>query len=209
MHKIALWFQQILVPTLGLPGVFLVAFWDSSFISIPEVNDIIVITAAARHPETAWAYVLVASLGSLAGCWVLWALGRRGGEAFLVQRFGAERVEKTRAAFRRWDVLALALPAILPPPMPFKIFVLSAGVFDFPLKRFALSIFLARAFRYTVWAVAGAVYGDAALNVLRRSDLWFSQNVAAVVAFAVALSLIGVAVWMVRRRRRSDLPELS
>jgi membrane protein YqaA with SNARE-associated domain len=209
VHKIALWIQQILVPTLGPPGVFLVAFLDSSFISIPEINDIIVITAAARHPETAWLYVLMATMGSLAGCAALWALGRKGGEAVLVKRFGAERVERTRTAFRRWDVLALAIPAILPPPMPFKIFVLSAGVFGFPWRRFAVTLFVARGIRYSLWAIGGAVYGDEALAVLRRTDQWFSQNLAAVLALSVALTLAGVGVWMLRRRRRADVPDLG
>jgi membrane protein YqaA with SNARE-associated domain len=209
VHKIALWIQQILVPALGPVGVFLVAFLDSSFISIPEVNDIIVVTAAARHPETAWMYVLMATLGSLAGCAALWALGRRGGEAFLVKRFGAERVERTRAAFRRWDVLALALPAVMPPPMPFKIFVLSAGVFGYPWRRFAVTLFVARGLRYTVWAIAGAIYGDEALAALRRTDQWFSQNLAAVLVVAATLTLAGVGVWMLRRRRRADVPDLG
>jgi membrane protein YqaA with SNARE-associated domain len=189
--------------------VFLVAFLDSSFLSIPEVNDIIVITAAARHPGTAWVYVLMATLGSLAGCAVLWGLGRRGGEAFLVKRFGVARVERTRAAFRRWDILALALPAVLPPPMPFKIFVLSAGVFGFPWRRFAVTLLLARGLRYTVWAIGGAVYGDEALAALRRSDQWFSHNLATVLALAVVLSLLGLGAWMLRRRRRTDLPGLG
>lgn len=206
MHKIALWIQQVLVPALGPVGVFLVAFLDSSFISIPEVNDIIVITAAARHPETAWLYVLMATLGSLAGCAALWALGRRGGEAFLVKRFGAERVERARAAFQRWDVLALAVPAVLPPPMPFKIFVLSAGVFGFRWRRFALTLFIARGIRYTLWAIGGAVYGDEALATLRRTDQWFSQNMPAVLVLALTLTLVGLGIWMLRRRRRTDVP---
>jgi membrane protein YqaA with SNARE-associated domain len=209
VHRLALWIQQILVPALGPPGVFLVAFLDSSFVSIPEINDIIVVTAAARHPETAWLYVLMATLGSLAGCGALWALGRRGGEAFLVKRFGEERVERTRKAFRRWDILALALPAILPPPMPFKIFVLSAGVFGFPWRRFALTLLVARGVRYGVWAVGGAVYGDEALAALRRTDLWFAQNVPALLALSAALTVLGLGIWMLRRRRRTDAPGLG
>lgn len=207
MARLALWIQQVLVPALGPVGVLLVAFLDSSFLSIPEVNDIIVITAAARNPGTAWIYVLMATLGSLAGCAVLWGLGRRGGEAFLVKRFGASRVARTRAAFHRWDVLALALPALLPPPMPFKIFVLSAGVFGFEWRRFAVTIFLARGVRYTVWAVGGAVYGDEALALLKRTDQWFGQNLPLVLAVSASLVLLGVGLWIVRRRRRTDAPD--
>jgi membrane protein YqaA with SNARE-associated domain len=210
VHKIAVWIQLVLVPTLGPPGVFLVAFLDSSFISVPELHDIIVITASARRPDLAWLYVLLATLGSVAGCTALWALGRRGGEAFLVKRFGAERVERTRVAFRRWDVLALALPAVLPPPMPFKIFVLSAGVFGFPWRRLAVTLLVARGLRYTIWALAGVVYGDEALEVLRRTDSWFSQHVALVVGVTAGLGVVGLALWLVvRRRRRAGLPDLG
>jgi membrane protein YqaA with SNARE-associated domain len=201
VHKLLVWIQNVLVPVLGPPGVFLVSFLDSSFVSIPEVNDIIIITAAARHPGTAWIYVLFTTLGSVAGCLVLWALGRRGGEAFLVKRFGQERVDRTREVFRRWDVLALALPAVLPPPMPFKIFVLSAGVFGFPWRRMAVTLFVARGLRYTAWAIGGAVYGDDALLLLQRSDAWFARNLPYVLGVVAALVAGGLAFWLLRRRR--------
>jgi membrane protein YqaA with SNARE-associated domain len=201
LHKIALWIQQILVPTLGAPGVFLVAFLDSSFLSIPEINDIIVVTAAARHPETAWLYVLMATLGSVAGCGALWALGRRGGEEFLVKRFGAERVERTRASFRRWDVLALALPAVLPPPMPFKIFVLSAGVFGIPYRRLALTLIVARGFRYAFWGIMGILYGDEALALLRAVDGWFGDQKSLIMTLAAAAVVALAAVYALRKLR--------
>jgi membrane protein YqaA with SNARE-associated domain len=201
VHKLLVWIQTVLVPLLGPPGVFLVSFLDSSFVSIPEVNDIIVITSAARDPRTAWVYVLFTTLGSVAGCLVLWALGRRGGETFLVKRFGQERVDRTREVFRRWDVLALALPAVLPPPMPFKIFVLSAGVFGFPWRRLALTLFVARGLRYTAWAIGGVVYGDEALALLQRSDAWFARNLPYVLGVTAALIAGGVAFWLLRRRR--------
>jgi membrane protein YqaA with SNARE-associated domain len=201
VHKLLIWIQTVLVPTLGAPGVFLIAFLDSSFLSIPEINDIIIITAAARHPGTAWLYVLFTTLGSVAGCLTLWALGRRGGEAFLVKRFGRERVERTREVFRRWDVLALALPAVMPPPMPFKIFVLSAGVFDFPVRRFVITLFVARGIRYTAWAIGGAVYGDRALAALQHSDAWFARNLPVVLGVTALLTAVGVGIWLVRRRR--------
>jgi membrane protein YqaA with SNARE-associated domain len=201
VHKLLVWIQTVLVPLLGPPGVFLVSFLDSSFVSIPEVNDIIVITSAARNPRTAWIYVLFTTLGSVAGCLVLWALGRRGGEAFLVKRFGQDRVNRTREVFRRWDVLALALPAVLPPPMPFKIFVLSAGVFGFPWRRMAVTLFVARGLRYTAWAIGGVVYGDEALALLQRSDAWFARNLPYVLGVTAALVAGGVAFWLLRRRR--------
>ena len=114
MHKVVLWIQRCSCRCSGAPGIFVVAFLDSSFLSIPEINDILIVTSSRAHPERAWLYVVMTTLGSVAGCLVLWELGRRGGEAFLVRRFGAARVERTRAAFQKWDVLALAIPSLLP-----------------------------------------------------------------------------------------------
>jgi membrane protein YqaA with SNARE-associated domain len=198
MHKVVLWIQTVLVPTIGAPGLFIVAFLDSSFLSFPEINDILVVTSSSAHPGRAWVYALMATLGSLAGCLVLWELGRRGGEAVLVRRFGLPRVERVRAAFRRWDVLAIAIPAVLPPPMPFKIFVLSAGVFGFPLKRMAVTLVVARGLRYAVWALMGALYGDEALEWLERFDRFFAANWA---YFVVTAATIVLAVLIVMRAK--------
>ena len=203
MHKVVLWIQTVLVPTLGPPGLFVVAFLDSSFLSVPEINDILVVTSSSAHPERAWLYVLMATLGSVAGCLVLWELGRRGGEAFLVRRFGASRVEKTRAAFERWDVLAIAIPSLLPPPMPFKIFVLSAGVFGFPWRRLVLTLLLARGLRYTIWAVLGAVYGDEALEWLKLFDRFFTDRWPYIVLVAAGAALVLALVLAVRKGKNA------
>ena len=206
MHKAVVWIQTVLVPLLGPPGLFLVAFMDSSFLSLPEINDILVVTSASAHPGQAWLYALMATLGSLAGCVVLWALGRRGGEALLVRRFGKEKVDRTRAAFRRWDVLAVAIPAVLPPPMPFKIFVLSAGVFGFPLKRLAITLVVARGLRYAFWSVMGVVYGDEALVWLQRFDHWFRDAWPYIVVLAGAAVLAVLLVWAARVLRARARP---
>jgi membrane protein YqaA with SNARE-associated domain len=203
VHKIVLWMQTVLVPMLGSPGMFLVAFCDSSFLSLPEINDILIVTSSAAHPGRAWLYILMTTLGSVAGCTVLWDLGRRGGEAFLVKRFGRVRVDQTRAAFKRYDVLALAIPALLPPPMPFKIFVLSAGVFGFPYKRFFVTLMVARGLRYAFWGVLGIVYGDEALAILQRLDGWFQARAAIILgAMAVGTLLLAYVLW----RWRHDHP---
>lgn len=197
MSKLVLWIQEVAVPFLGPAGVFLAAFLDSSFLSLPEINDLLVVTAAARTPESAWLYVAMATLGSLAGCSALWILARRGGEALLLRRFGAERVARTREAFRRWDVLALALPAVLPPPMPFKLFVLCAGVFGISFQRFAITLIVARGLRYIAWAAVGVRYGDQAMGLLRRFDVWFAARLPWILALAGAAT----ALWLLARAR--------
>jgi membrane protein YqaA with SNARE-associated domain len=195
--------QGVLVPWLGPPGVFIAAFLDSSFLSLPEINDLLLVTSAATDPDTVWIYATMATLGSLAGCSVLWWIGRRGGEAFLVRRFGKQRVDDTRSAFARWDVLALAIPAVLPPPMPFKIFVLSAGVFGVRYRRLAVTLLVARGLRYAFWGLFGAFYGDEALATLRVIDQWFAERVLELGLLAVGVALAAITIALLRRRRRS------
>ena len=203
MHKVVLWVQGVLVPWLGPPGVFIAAFLDSSFLSLPEINDLLIVTSAATDPDTVWIYAAMATLGSLAGCSVLWWIGRRGGEAFLVRRFGKQRVDDTRTAFARWDVLALAIPAVLPPPMPFKIFVLSAGVFGVRYRRLAVTLLVARGIRYAFWGLFGALYGDEALATLRIIDQWFAERVLELGLLAGGVALAAITIALLRRRRRS------
>jgi membrane protein YqaA with SNARE-associated domain len=206
MAKVVLWIQNVLLPMLGPAGLFVVAFFDSSFLSLPEINDILVVTSCSLRPGAAWLPITMATLGSLAGCTVLWEIGRRGGEPLLERRFGKAQVARTRAAFERWDLLALIVPALLPPPMPFKIFVLSAGVFGVPWKRFAATLILARGLRYVFWGLMGIFFGDEALEMLRGVDRWFDDHGVAVLLVVAGAILAGVAVWAVRRRGRPVPP---
>jgi membrane protein YqaA with SNARE-associated domain len=203
MHKVVLWLQQTVLPALGPAGMGIIAFFDSSFLSIPEVNDILVVTSSAARPSHAWLYVLMTTGGSIAGCLALREVGRRGGEAVLVRKFGRERLERTRAQFKKWDVLCLAIPSMLPPPVPFKIFVLSAGVFNLPLRRFVITIGVARGIRYSFWGFMGAVYGARGLELLRRFDRWFLDRAEWFAAGAVLL-LVALLVWTLRRRRAAN-----
>jgi membrane protein YqaA with SNARE-associated domain len=199
MHKVVLWIQQTILPALGPPGMAVIAFFDSSFLSIPEVNDILVVTSSAARPGYAWLYVLITAAGSVAGCLVLREVGRRGGEALLIRRFGRERMERTRAHFHKWDILCLLIPSVLPPPMPFKVFVLSAGVFGLPLRRFLITVSIGRTLRYSFWGFMGAFYGHGGLELLKRFDRWFLDRAEWFVGAAVVI-LVALLVWAVRRR---------
>ena len=202
MQKFIAWIQAVLIPTLGAPGLFVVAFLDSSFLSIPEVNDLLVITAAMNDPATVWVSILMAMLGSLAGCLLLYWIGLRSEESLLIRRFGAERTRRVREAFQRFDVLSLAVPAVLPPPAPFKIFVLAAGVFEFSLGRVIATLVVARGLRYSLWAVVGIVYREQALSLLRLVDQWGGRHLAFVLAALSVTTLAALAYVAWRRRRR-------
>ena len=204
MHEIVEWVQEVAVPFLGLPGIFLASFLDSSFLSLPEINDFLMVTSCGGQPARSLLFVFATTSGSVLGCSVLWWLGRRGGEAFLVKRFGVERVRRTRDIFTRWGVLAIAVPSLMPPPMPFKIFVLSAGVFHLPFTRFVLTLAIARGIRYGGWCLLGIHYGDDALRFLRSIDPWIAAHkVELLVATVVTSALTAGALWLWRHRRRA------
>ena len=200
MHKALLWIQRVLVPTLGPPGLFLVAILDSSFLSIPEVNDLLVISSSAAFPGRAWLYILMSTLGSVVGSSMLCWIGRRGGEALLKKRFGEEKVERTRRLFNRWGVLALAVPSALPPPMPFKVFVLSAGVFEMPWRRFVITLLVSRGLRYTFWGLMGVMYGHEALAILQRFDAWFGGSISTILLVVAVVPVTAALIYVWRRR---------
>jgi membrane protein YqaA with SNARE-associated domain len=151
--------------TFGGPGLFAVAFLDSSFLSLPEVNDILVVTFVMQHKERLVYYALMSTLGSLAGCFLVYLAGLKGGEAFLQRRFSAGRVKRGMNAFRRYGWLAILVPALLPPPAPFKIFILLAGVTRVRPRTFALAITIGRGLRYSVEGLLAVWYGDMAISL--------------------------------------------
>lgn len=204
MVRFVSWIQDVALPFLGPFGIFLATFLDASFLSLPEIGDLLVVTSAAAHPETAWLPVLLATLGSVAGCAAIFELGRRGGDAFLVRRFGPARTAQARNLFHRFGPLALAVPAVMPPPMPFKLFVVAAGVFGFPWTRFVVTLLLARGFRFAAWAVVGAAYGDAAIALLHSFDAWAAGQKTLLLSATAGLTLATLAYFWARRRANLD-----
>lgn len=204
MHDVVVWIQTVLVPLLGAPGLLLTAFLDASFVSLPQINDLLVITTAANDVARGLLAATLAALGSTLGYSVVWRLGVRGGEGVLARRFGSARVESARRSYQRFDVYALVLPALLPPPVPCKLFVFAAGVFGVPYARFAVTLFLARLVRYGLLVWLGHMYGASALALLRQADAWIAANLAWLSASVLAMALLLGFAWY-RRRRAPEL----
>src|SRR5262245_64951711 len=118
MGRFVDWIQGFAL-ALGGPGLFLVAFLDSSFLSLPEINDLLLIWMVTQHKERMVFYATSATLGSIAGCLVLYYIGRKGDE-WVTRRFHPERLERATATFQRYGLMAVLIPALLPPPAPFK-----------------------------------------------------------------------------------------
>ena len=136
MSRLVSW-MEALAASFGGGGLFVVAFLDSSFLSLPEINDVLVVLMVTRNKALMPYYAAMATLGSITGCLVLYTVGRKGGEAILRKRFTGPRVEKALALFQRFGVLAIIVPALLPPPAPFKVFVLLSGVARVPIVTFS------------------------------------------------------------------------
>ena len=166
MSRIVFWLQDLASQIGGL-GLFLIAFLDSSFISLPEVNDILIVWMVARHKELLVYYASMATAGSVAGCLVLYYLARKGGEAFVRRRFKQKRIDWATDLFRRYGTLAIIVPALLPPPAPFKIFVLLAGVVGFSPLNLAVSVAVARGVRYFGEGLLAVWYGDLVIEYIR------------------------------------------
>src|SRR4249920_630719 len=160
---------QVLAMALGAPGIFLVAFLDSSILSLPEIADLLVIWMVTNNKSRLVLYVVSATLGSLLGCLLLYWIGRKGGASFVHKRFGSTNVERTLNAFRRYGVMAVLIPSILPPPAPFKIFVLMAGIADISVARFSTAILIGRGLRYTVEGLLALWYGERAIAFIRQN----------------------------------------
>jgi membrane protein YqaA with SNARE-associated domain len=188
--------------SLGGPGLFVIAFLDSSFLSFPEVNDLLIVWLTTRHKERMAYYALMTTLGSIAGCLALYSVARKGGEALLLKRFNQQSLERNMERFRRYGLLAILVPSILPPPTPFKVFVLAAGVAKVPLPRFITAIAIGRGVRYFGEGLLAVWYGDAAADFIKQN----SKAIAVVVALLVLAGGLGYVVWTRRRDGRRAGP---
>jgi membrane protein YqaA with SNARE-associated domain len=196
--RVTAWVQGLAL-TLGAPGLYLVSVLDSSFLSLPEISDILVVLMVTQNHDRMILYVVAATLGSLTGCLIMYFVGRKGGEALLRKRFASASVDRALAAFGRYGVLVVLIPAILPPPAPFKIFVLLSGVAGISLGKFVTAIAIGRGARYLTLGILAIRYGETAMAYMEEHGL-------AVAAVAVGLLLAGLTGYLLwsRRQRAKD-----
>ena len=166
-HKLLLKIQALvaLLKTLGAWGLLLAAAIDSVAIPIPV--DALVAGYAYSSPHKVWLYCIAAVVGSAVGSLVPYLLGRAGGELFLLKRINEQRLRKIRDRFEKQEFLALMVPAILPPPTPFKLFVFSAGVFEMKILNFMLAITCGRLIRYGALSALTLIFGPQIVNETR------------------------------------------
>ena len=172
------------------PTMILIAALDSSLLSLPEVNDYLVVARCYTHPRAVFFFPMFAAIGSVLGCLLLYTILSRGGRAVLHRKFRVEHVHRVERWYARFGILALAVPALMPPPMPFKIFVATAGALQFPRRKFLLTILVARSLRYYAEGTLAVFYGERVLRFSQDNALLIISVVAGILLIALAIYLL-------------------
>jgi len=198
LAAIARWLEVYVIGMplyFAAPAMVLIGALDSSLLSLPEINDYLVVGRCIKNPSAVFYFPLFAAFGSVLGCLLLYTIMRRGGQAVLRKRFSVEKIKRVERAYARFGFLAIAIPAILPPPLPFKIFVATAGTLEYPRWKFLMTVMLARSFRYYVEGILAVFYG-------RRVLLFLKDNGLVVISVAASLILIGIVIYLVVNRKK-------
>jgi membrane protein YqaA with SNARE-associated domain len=179
--------------TFGAFGLFAVALLDSAFVPLPSSADALMLLLSTAHPRWMPLYAFMATAGSAIGCWILYLISRRAG-ARALRRFSEAKQKRVKDWIERYDMAAVLVATLLPPPFPFKLFVVTAGVFRFSLMRFMIAIVVGRAFRFLLEGFFAVRYGDQAKDILARYYPWIGLGV-------VLIILIYVSSMSLRRHR--------
>jgi membrane protein YqaA with SNARE-associated domain len=153
--------------TFGPLGLLTIAFLDSLLIPMPGGVDAVLLLLAASRPSWMLIYVAAATIGSTAGCIGLYKISARAGHRAL-RRFSEKKQKRVKDLIDRYDWLSVLIASLLPPPFPFKLFVVSAGVFRLNLLRFTIAVAGGRTFRYLLEGYLAARYGEHAKEILSR-----------------------------------------
>jgi membrane protein YqaA with SNARE-associated domain len=197
MKTVLAWIKAF-AAAIGGPGLFIIAFLDSSFLSFPQVNDLLVISMVVQHPYWMVYYVGMATAGSVAGCLAIYYVARKGGDALVRRRFKGRLLERAHGLVERYGVLTLLVPAILPPPAPFKIFVLLAGASRMSIRSFVAAIAVGRGIRYFGIGLLTVWYGQRAFTFLEENGGLTALGIAGTIL------VLGVLYVLWKRMRRRD-----
>jgi membrane protein YqaA with SNARE-associated domain len=190
-HSVRRWIYH-----LGALGFIPLGLIDSSVIPLPGSMDVLTIVLAARDAKLWLYYAVMATVGSVLGGYVTYRLARKGGKESLARRVPAKTMKRVYGIFERWGFAAIAIPALLPPPMPLVPFVLAAGAMQYSVKKFLLAMTLGRIVRYMILAYLAARYG-------RKMLPFLLQHGHPLVAAAVGLVVTALLIYFVFRGIKS------
>jgi membrane protein YqaA with SNARE-associated domain len=186
--KLPHWLAGI-VAVMGGPGLLLATFLDSSVLTLPFIADALVIDLSTQRPARMPYYCAMAAVGSLLGCIWLYLIAKKGGEAFFHRRAG-KHAHHAKRWVQRNAFMSVFIPGILPPPFPFKVFVLAEGVFQVPLKTFVIALLVGRALRYFIEGILAVRYGTVVFTFLTAHKIAFA--VGTLVATIALYGIVGL-----------------
>ena len=171
--------------TYGAFGLFMLALLDSTFVPLPSSADALMLLLSTTNPSWMLLYAFMATAGSALGCLILYLISRRAG-ARALNRFSEKKQAKVKNWIERYDIFAVLAATLMPPPFPFKVFVVSAGVFRFSLVRFMLAIIVGRGFRFLLEGYVAVRYGAQAKEIIAKYYPWIGLGlVVAIVVFVL------------------------
>ena len=185
IHFVTKWLTRLseYLITFGAFGLFAVALLDSTFVPLPSSTDALMILLSTTNPSWMLLYAFMATAGSAIGCWILYLIARPAGTRAL-NKFSEAKQRRVKHWIERYDAVAVLVATLLPPPFPFKLFVITAGVFRFSLLRFMIAIVAGRAFRFLLEGYFAVRYGAQAKEILAKYYPWIGLAlVAAIVLF--------------------------
>lgn len=183
---------------LGGLGFIPLGLLDASVVPVPGSMDLLIIILAARQPDIWPYYTVMATIGAVVGAYVTYRIARQGGQDMLAKRLKPATLQRVQQLFDRWGLGAIAIPAMLPPPVPMVPFVLAAGAMEYPVKKFLVAMTLGRSVRYTILAFLAARYGRHVFSSLAKNAHPMPILVT-VVIFAAAIGLL-----LLRRAKRHE-----
>ena len=200
LHPV-IWFRKAGLITMaflkpfGLWGLGALSFVDAGLFPIPPTMDLVLIGYVLADPSRLILYCFVASVGSALGSLIPYYIGRAGGELFLLKRINRKRYEQLRDRFARQEFFVIAIPAMLPPPFPLKVFEFAAGVFEMKPLVFAAAIFVGKFIRFLIFAIISVVYGPTIVHTVVRE---FHQHLGLVISI-IGLLLVFLGVYIMRK----------
>jgi len=185
---------------LGGIGLIPLGFLDSSPIPLPGVMDVATIVMSARQEQLWLYYALMATVGSVIGGFITYRLARRGGKEALDRKFSPRKVERVCKIFERWGFGAIAIPALLPPPVPMVPFVFVAGAMQYPARKFLAALTFGRICRYTILAYVAGLYGH---QIIRFIEEHGHPVAVAIVGIVIAVAVLVLYFWRGSKDKKS------
>lgn len=189
-------FLWALMKPLGIWGVFLAGLLDSAFIGLPV--DVVVAGYVYANPLRFLLYVIMASAGSTLGSLVVYWIGLKGGAVLLRKRMSPERLLRIEAAFAKHQFLTLMIPAMMPPPTPFKLFEFAAAAFEMPIGKFLLAIFCGRCLRFLAVSFLTIKFGPQFVH-------WFGAFFGHHFWWIALAAAVAGSLWLWRNRRKPSV----